>query len=61
MKQVKVIFIACELCAIIGVIMFALFADLNDGLMRTMMVLMCLYAVVMQREQQSIEWDEEQE
>ena len=61
MKQVKVIFIACELCAIIGVIMFAVFADLSDWMMRTMQVLMCLYAVVMQREQQSIKWNEEQE
>ena len=60
MKQVKIIFIACELAAILGVILFALFADLDDWMMRTMLVLMSLYAVVMQREQQSIEWEDEE-
>lgn len=58
-KQVKIIFIAMELAAIAGVILFAAFADLSDWMMRTMQVLCALYAVVMQREQQDIEWEDE--
>lgn len=58
-KQVKIIFIAMELAAIAAVILLAIFADLSDGLVRTIQVLCALYAVVMQREQGQIEWNEE--
>lgn len=60
-KQVKIMFIAMEFAAIASVILLALFADLSDGLVRTIQVLCALYAVVMQREQQNIDWHEEEE
>lgn len=59
MRQVKIIFIAVELAMIAGFVSLAVFADLNDWMMRTIFVLFALNAVVMQREQGQIEWEEE--
>jgi hypothetical protein len=65
MKQVKIIFIALELCAIIGVVMLTFSTDWefairtgNDFHVRLLIVLCAAAAIVCQREQQYIEWDE---
>lgn len=65
MKQVKIIFIALELCAIIGVGLLTFNTDWefairtgNDFPVRLLIVLCSVAAIVCQREQQAIEWDE---
>ena len=68
MKTVKILFIAMEIAMIIGVIMFSFCTNWImeiecgvDWMFRLMIVLLTLCAVVFQREQQAIEWDEENE
>lgn len=64
MKQVKVIFIAAEIAALISVVCLA-FCETRDEEMKFfqgMYISLCaLLAVVFQREQQSIEWYEDEE
>ena len=65
MKKVKIIFIALELAMIAGVIMCTFATDWQKAveqgaawMYKLLIVLCALNAVVFQREQQAIEWDE---
>ena len=64
MKEVKVIFIAVEIAALISVVSLA-FCDIQDEemkLFKSLYITVCaILAVTMQKEQQDIDWDEEQE
>jgi hypothetical protein len=67
MKQVKVIFIVLEMCAIIGVGLLSFSTDWefairtgNDFPVRLLIVLCAAAAIVCQREQQDIEWNEDE-
>lgn len=64
MKSVKIIFIAAELASIICLAMFILHLC-KQGTIETLegifTFLLAMTVVVFQKEQQSIEWDEEDE
>ena len=63
MKGIKIIFIALEIGALIGVFMLSFSGALSeDGefFKSIYTVLFALFAVVMQREQQNIDWYEEE-
>lgn len=62
MKEIKVIFIALEIGALIGVCMLAFTSNLSEEgeFFRSVYIVLCsLLAVVMQREQQCIDWEED--
>ena len=62
MKEIKVIFIAVEIAALIGVIMLAFTSNLSEEgeFFRSVYIVLCaLLAVAMQKEQQSYDWEEE--
>lgn len=68
MKGIKIIFIAMEVSMLLGVVMLSFMTDWKEHMetesswmFHTLIVLMALLAVVFQKEQQSIEWDEEDE
>ena len=61
MKQVKVIMIAVEIAALVGVIILA-FSKVNEDaefFKGAYISMLSLLAIVMQKEQQDIEWNEE--
>lgn len=62
MNNVKIIFIAVEIAAILG-LMFILcnlyISERLEFVEAVLILLLALNAVVFQREQQSIEWDED--
>lgn len=67
MKSVKVIFIAMEVAMLLGVVLFVFLTDWTEVekqgtslTFKIMIVLLSIGAVVFQREQQEIEWDEEE-
>lgn len=67
MKSVKVIFIAMEVAMLLGVALFAFLTDWAEVekqgtslTFKIMIVLLSIGAVTFQREQQKIEWDEEE-
>ena len=57
-QQVKIIFIVCEVCALLGVVLFVFLSDMGEYLNQIIVVLFAVYAVAMQREQQAIEWED---
>lgn len=62
MKEIKVIFIAVEIAALIGVCMLAFTSNLSEEgeFFRSVYIVLCsLLAVAMQREQQAIDWEED--
>ena len=62
MKEIKVIFCAVEIAALIGVCMLAFTSNLSEEgeFFRSIYIVLCsLLAVVMQREQQNIDWEED--
>lgn len=66
MKLVKIIFISLEASMIIGIITALFITDWEDAIQHNMdwaykfmIILMAIAAVVYQKEQQAIEWDEE--
>lgn len=68
MKSVKVILMAMEILMLLGVILLSLLTDWEKYAgtdaemdMHALIVLMAVSAVVFQKEQQSIEWDEYEE
>lgn len=68
MKQVKIIFIAMEVAMIFGVIMFTFATDWQQAteqgaawMYKLAIVLCSLNAVAFQREQQAIEWGNDEE
>lgn len=61
MKNVKYCFVAAEVAAILGVVMFLFCADMNKVLNEVLVLLLTLWAVTMQREQQAISTDEKDE
>ena len=67
MKQVKIIFIAMEVAMIFGVIMFTFATDWQQAteqgaawMYKLAIVLCAINAVAFQKEQQAINWDEEE-
>ena len=63
MKGIKIIFIAVELAALIGVAMLAFSGTLSEEgeFFKSIYTVLCaLLAVCMQKEQQSIDWYEEE-
>ena len=68
MKDVKIIFIVLELAMIMGVVMCTFATDWQQAVeqgaawMYQLLIVLCaLNAVVFQREQQAIEWDDDEE
>lgn len=66
MKSVKVIFISAEIAALLGLIMLVFLTNWQSGveeliLVKIMIVLLAIFAVVCQKEQGEIEWEEEDE
>ena len=64
MRQLKVIFIAMEIASLICVISLAFceFHDEESKFFQSMFIAaLSIFAVTMQREQQSIDWDLEEE
>lgn len=61
MKAIKIIFISVEIACIIAVIIlsFTSVSEDTEIIKAIYTSLFCLLSVVMQREQQSIDWDEE--
>lgn len=61
MKAVKILFISVEIACIIAVIILSFTSvDEDTEIIKAIYTsLFCLLSVVMQREQQSIDWDEE--
>ena len=61
MKAIKIIFISIEIACIIAVIILSFTnVDEDTEIIKAIYTsLFCLLSVVMQREQQSIDWDEE--
>lgn len=66
MKSIKLIFIAMETAMLFTVIMLTFFTDWNKAIetesawMFQLLIVLCsILAVTFQREQQSIEWDDE--
>lgn len=61
MKAIKIIFISVEIACIIAVIILSFTnVDEDTEIIKAIYTsLFCLLSVVMQREQQSIDWDEE--
>ena len=61
MKAIKIIFISVEIACIIAVIILSFTSvDEDTEIIKAIYTsLFCLLSVVMQREQQSIDWDEE--
>lgn len=61
MKAIKIIFISVEIACIIAVIILSFTSvDEDTEMFKAIYTsLFCLLSVVMQREQQSIDWDEE--
>ena len=62
MKEIKMIFSAVEIAALIGVCMLAFTNNLSEEgeFFRSVYIVLCsLLAVVMQREQQCIDWEED--
>lgn len=61
MKAIKILFISVEIACIIAVIILS-FTSVNEDVEMFKAIytsLFCILSVVMQREQQSIDWDEE--
>ena len=64
MKEVKIIFIAVEVAALIGVCMLAFTSSLSEEgeFFRSVYTVLCAFlAVAMQKEQQNITWNEDEE
>ena len=64
MKSIKMMFIAVEAAALIGVAMLAFSNNLSEEgeFFKSIYIVLCaVLAVVMQKEQQAITWDEESE
>jgi len=68
MKHAKIIFIAMEVAMILGVIMLTFATDWQEAtehgaawMYKLLTVLCALNAVVFQREQQAIEWNNDEE
>ena len=68
MKSVKVILMTMEILMLLGVVLLSLLTDWEKYAgtdaevgMHALIVLMAVSAVVFQKEQQSIEWDEYEE
>lgn len=61
MKAIKILFISVEIACIIAVIILSFTSvDEDTEIIKAIYTsLFCLLSVVMQREQQSIDWDEE--
>lgn len=61
MKAIKIIFISVEIACIIAVIIlsFTSVSEDTEIIKAIYTSLFCLLSVVMQREQQSIDWDED--
>lgn len=61
MKAIKIIFISVEIACIIAVIIlsFTSVSEDTEIIKAIYTSLFCILSVVMQREQQSIDWDEE--
>lgn len=61
MKAIKIIFISVEIACIIAVIILSFTSvDEDTEIIKAIYTsLFCLLSVVMQREQQSIDWDED--
>lgn len=61
MKAIKIIFISVEIACIIAVIILSFTnVDEDTEIIKAIYTsLFCLLSVVMQREQQSIDWDED--
>lgn len=61
MKAIKIIFISVEIACIIAVIILSFTSvDEDTEIIKAIYTsLFCLLSVIMQREQQSIDWDEE--
>lgn len=63
MKAVKIIFIVLEICCLVGVIKLA-FSDVSEDMefFRAVYIsLFSLLAVALRREQQSIEWEDDED
>lgn len=63
MKAVKIIFIVLEICCLVGVIKLA-FSDVSEDMeffKAVYISLFSLLAVALQREQQSIEWEDDED
>ena len=63
MKAVKIIFIVLEICCLVGVIKLA-FSDVSEDMefFRAVYIsLFSLLAVALQKEQQSIEWEDDED
>lgn len=63
MKAVKIIFIVLEICCLVGVIKLA-FSDVSEDMefFRAVFIsLFSLLAVALQKEQQSIEWEDDED
>ena len=63
MKAVKIIFIILEICCLVGVIKLA-FSDVSEDMefFRAVYIsLFSLLAVALQKEQQSIEWEDDED
>ena len=64
MKEIKVIFIAVEIAALIGIAMLAFSSNLSEEgeFFRSIYIVLCsLLAVTMQKEQQAIDWKDNYE
>lgn len=63
MKAVKIIFIVLEICCLVGVIKLA-FSDVSEDMeffKAVYISLFSLLAVALQKEQQSIEWEDDED
>jgi len=64
MKDVKIMFIAVEVAALIGVFMLAFSNNLDEEgeFFKSVYIVLCaILAVVMQKEQQAIDWEDNYE